>query len=191
MRNGGAAHKNIEAPRICMGRCPRVCGWRVSRLRFPNIDRWVANDKDFSLALEMTIRESDVSQSPSLLVSAPGYQPLGAHLILFPKRIHEFLIDIHAKWCYHVFNRIRKGKCLKGLIGKTGEMPARSRHCNAERIHNVTEKSGRRISEEAESGELLILDHRYDPRAMGRGCLRRCLFAFVQRGFLMGSSVLE
>ena len=58
MRNGGAAHKNIEAPRICMGRCPRVCGWRVSRLRFPNIDRWAANDKDFSLALEMTIRES-------------------------------------------------------------------------------------------------------------------------------------
>ena len=28
-----------------------------------------ANDKDFSLALEMTIRESDVSQSLSLLVS--------------------------------------------------------------------------------------------------------------------------
>ena len=112
-------------------------------------------------------------------------------LILFPKRIHEFLIDMHAKWCYHVLNRIRKGKCLKGLIGKTGEMPARSRHCNAERIHNVTERSGRRISEEAESGELLILDHRYDPRAMGRGCLYRCLFAFVQRGFLMGISVVE
>ena len=28
-----------------------------------------ANDKDFSLALEMTIRESDVFQFPSLLVS--------------------------------------------------------------------------------------------------------------------------
>ena len=98
---------------------------------------------------------------------------------------------MHDKWCYHVLNRIRKGKCLKGLIGKTGEMPARSRHCNAERIQDVTEKSGRRISEEAESGELLILGHRYDPRAMGRGCLHRCLFAFVQRGFLMGSSVFE
>ena len=41
---------------------------------------------------------------------------------------------MHDKWCYHVLNRIRKGKCLKGLIGKTGEMPARSRHCNAEWI---------------------------------------------------------
>ena len=29
-----------------------------------------ANDKDFSLALEMTIRESDVSQSP-----VPSHQP--------------------------------------------------------------------------------------------------------------------
>ena len=28
----------------------------------------VANDKDFSLALEMTIRESDVFQFPSILV---------------------------------------------------------------------------------------------------------------------------
>ena len=33
---------------------------------FPNIDRWAANDKDFSLALEMTTRESPMS--PSLLV---------------------------------------------------------------------------------------------------------------------------
>ena len=149
MRNGGAAHKHIEAPQ--------------------SIDRGNAPKQHYS----------HQSQLPE------------AHLNLFPKRIHEFLIDIHDKWCYHVLNRIRKGKCLKGLIGKTGEMPARSRHCNAERIHNVTERSGRRISEEAESGELLILDHRYDPRAMGRGCLYRCLFAFVQRGFLMGISVLE
>ena len=66
-------------------------------MRFPNIDRWAANDKDFSLALEMTIRESDVSQSPSLLVSVPGYQPPGALLILFLKRIHEFCrITIHV-----------------------------------------------------------------------------------------------
>ena len=52
-----------------MGRCPNVSGWQVSRFGFPNIDRWAANDKDFSLALEMTIRESDVFQFPSLLVS--------------------------------------------------------------------------------------------------------------------------
>ena len=30
---------------------------------FPNIDRWAANDKDFSLALEMTTRESPMSSS--------------------------------------------------------------------------------------------------------------------------------
>ena len=124
-------------------------------------------------------------------IQVTSHESPEAPLNLFLKRIHEFLIDMHDKWCYHVLNRIRKGKCLKGLIGKTGEMPARSRHCNAERIQNVTERSGRRISEEAESGELLILDHRYDPRAMGRGCLYRCLFAFVQRGFLMGISVLD
>ena len=165
MRNGGAAHKNIEAPRICMGRCPRVCGWRVSRLRFPNIDRWAANDKDFSLALEMTIRESDVSQSPSLLVSVPGYQPLAALLILFLKRIHEFLIDIHDKWCYHVLNRIRKGKCLKGLIGKTGEMPARSRHCNAEQLqicHWETGKAGEALKQSQENCLFLITAKTYE-----------------------------
>ena len=45
-----------------------VLSEQVSRFGFPNIDRWAANDKDFSLALEMTIRESDVFQFPSLLV---------------------------------------------------------------------------------------------------------------------------
>ncbi len=34
---------------------------QVSRLRFPDIDRLTANDKDFSLTLEMTIRESHES----------------------------------------------------------------------------------------------------------------------------------
>ena len=43
---------------------------RFPVLNFPNIVRLTANDKDFSLALEMTIRESDVSQSPSLLVTS-------------------------------------------------------------------------------------------------------------------------
>ena len=52
-----------------MGRCPNVSGWQTSCLRFPSSDRPVANDNDFSLALEMTIRESDVFQFPSLLVS--------------------------------------------------------------------------------------------------------------------------
>ena len=34
---------------------------RFPTLNFPNIVRLTANDKDFSLVLEMTIRESDVS----------------------------------------------------------------------------------------------------------------------------------
>ena len=38
---------------------------RFPVLNFPNIVRLTANDKDFSLALEMTIRESDVSKSLS------------------------------------------------------------------------------------------------------------------------------
>ena len=52
-----------------MGRCPKV-PWIAG---FPfehsqNIDHLTANDKDLSLTLEMTIRESDVSQSLRLLV---------------------------------------------------------------------------------------------------------------------------
>ena len=43
---------------------------RFPVLNFPNIVRLTANDKDFSLALEMTIRESDVTKSPSLLVTS-------------------------------------------------------------------------------------------------------------------------
>ena len=43
------------------GRCPKVSGQQASRFGFPHINRSPANDKDFSLALEMTIRESDVS----------------------------------------------------------------------------------------------------------------------------------
>ena len=43
---------------------------RFPVLNFPNIVRLTANDKDFSLALEMTIRESDVSKSLSLLVTS-------------------------------------------------------------------------------------------------------------------------
>ena len=48
------------------GRCPKVCGEQFPVSSFPNIDRWAANDKDFSLALEMTTRESPMS--PSLFV---------------------------------------------------------------------------------------------------------------------------
>ena len=48
-----------------MRQCLKVSGERVSRLGVPNIVRLTANDKDFSLTLEMTIRGS--LKSPSLL----------------------------------------------------------------------------------------------------------------------------
>ena len=55
--------KVAASPRIYMGRCPKVSGEQVSRLRVPNIARLTANDKDFSLTLEMTIREFPSHQS--------------------------------------------------------------------------------------------------------------------------------
>ena len=68
MRNGGAAHQNIEAPQsINNGDARRSADKQVSRLGFPDIDRLTANDKDFSLTLEMTIRESHKSQVTSHL----------------------------------------------------------------------------------------------------------------------------
>ena len=51
--------QNIEAPQsINNGDAQRSADKQVSRLGFPDIDRLTANDKDFSLTLEMTIRES-------------------------------------------------------------------------------------------------------------------------------------
>ncbi len=49
------------SPQIYMGDARRSLDSRFPVLNFPNIVRLTANDKDFSLALEMTIRESDVS----------------------------------------------------------------------------------------------------------------------------------
>ena len=76
MRNGGAAHQNIEAPQsINNGDARRSADKQVSRFGFPDIDRLTANDKDFSTSLEMTVRESDVSQS-----LIPGYwNPVTSH----------------------------------------------------------------------------------------------------------------
>ena len=45
----------------CSGDAPKSLDSRFPILNFPNITHLTANDKDFSLALEMTIRESDVS----------------------------------------------------------------------------------------------------------------------------------
>ena len=50
-----------EAPRsINSGDARKRLAEQVSRFGFPNIDRLTADDKDFSLTLEMTIRESAV-----------------------------------------------------------------------------------------------------------------------------------
>ena len=58
---GGAAHKKEAPQSINNGDARRSLDSRFPVLNFPNIVRLTANDKDFSLALEMTIRESDVS----------------------------------------------------------------------------------------------------------------------------------
>ncbi len=50
-----------------MRQCLKVSGERVSRLGVPNIVCLTANDKDFSLTLEMTIRGSLKSPSLQLL----------------------------------------------------------------------------------------------------------------------------
>ena len=67
---GGAAHKKEAPQSINNGDARRSLDSRFPVLNFPNIVRLTANDKDFSLALEMTIRESDVSKSLSLLVTS-------------------------------------------------------------------------------------------------------------------------
>ena len=51
-------------------RCPKVCVSQVSHFEFFNIERLTANDKDFSLPLEMTRRGSDVFQSLTLPVTS-------------------------------------------------------------------------------------------------------------------------
>ena len=45
----GKAKSAAASPRIYMGRCPKVCGEQISRLRFSDIIRLTANDKDVSL----------------------------------------------------------------------------------------------------------------------------------------------
>ena len=66
MRNGGAAHKNQKRRRAQLEAMPQSLSI-ASFPFFPNSAHLTANDKDFSLALEMTIRENPIS--PSLLVS--------------------------------------------------------------------------------------------------------------------------
>ena len=39
----------LAVRREYMGQCPKVCGCQAFRLGLSNIDRLIANDKDFSL----------------------------------------------------------------------------------------------------------------------------------------------
>lgn len=61
---------------------------------------------------------------------------------------------------------------LRGLIGKSGEIPARSRHCNGEQTHKMP--LGRQVSGRCGLAEIrsqencLFMSHRYYLRAMGR-----------------------
>ena len=70
MRNGGAAHKNIEAPRSIYGAMPERKWIEGFPFESTNIACLVANDKDFSLTLEMTIRESFLVPSRKSLVTS-------------------------------------------------------------------------------------------------------------------------
>ena len=57
-----------EAPQSTIrGDAPKSLDSKFPVLHFPNSAHLTANDKDFSLALEMTIRDNPIS--PSLLVS--------------------------------------------------------------------------------------------------------------------------
>jgi hypothetical protein len=62
---------------------------------------------------------------------------------------------------------------LRGLIGKSGSIPARSRHCNEEQTHfyatemKILGRYGLAMIQSQEN--CLYSNHRYDLREMGRG----------------------
>ena len=58
MRNEKLGMKVAASPQVYMGAMPEGQGEQVSHWWFSGIGYLTANDKDFSLALEMTIRES-------------------------------------------------------------------------------------------------------------------------------------
>ena len=55
--------KVVASPQVYMGAMPEGQGEQVSHWWFSGIGLLTANDKDFSLSLEMTIRESLMSLS--------------------------------------------------------------------------------------------------------------------------------
>lgn len=70
VQRGGAVHKKSEAPQSTIsGDAQKSLDSKFPILNFPNIAHLTVNDKDFSFALEMTIRENPIS--PSLPVTSP------------------------------------------------------------------------------------------------------------------------
>ena len=66
-------------------------------------------------------------------------------------------------------NLISKAGAHKGLIGKTGEKPARSRHCNAEQIQQKSlRKLGRLEARGSRVRRTACFVSPFDLRAMGR-----------------------
>ena len=66
-------------------------------------------------------------------------------------------------------NFIGKAGAHKGLIGKTGEKPARSRHCNAEQIQQKSlRKLGRLEARGSRVRRTACFVSPFDLRAMGR-----------------------
>ena len=129
MRNGDAAHKNVEAPRsINNSDARRSLDSRFPVLNFPNIVRLTANDKDFSLALEMTIRESDVSKSLSLLVTSHA-SPSISNAIKLSGR---------------TFLAPHRGSCPKGLCKRTGFLGVKRRENPVRRHFERSEMRGLR-----------------------------------------------
>ena len=67
---------------------------------------------------------------------------------------------------------------LRGLIGKFGVMPTRSRHCNGEQVRRChwefPGKAGRAKNQSQEN--CLFDSHRQYLRAMGRGLQTACVF---------------
>lgn len=59
----------------------------------------------------------------------------------------------------------------KGLIEKSGEKPARSRHCNAEQFHDCHWETGKTGCAMRLSQENCLSGSPFDLRAIGRGCL--------------------
>ena len=73
-------------------------------------------------------------------------------------------------------NFIGKAGAHKGLIGKTGEKPARSRHCNAEQIQKCHWETGKTEERGSKVRRTAYLMSPLEPTSDGKGISHGCLF---------------